>query len=289
MKLSIGAKCYLRRISLTVSMLVLLPILTGCSMSDLLNKNAEWPPKNWRQSEFGSFSPDVTASFDKKYYTVQTLENKEGSKTAYIRVTIYDSVTNAVVDSFLTERAFDFWGVCWDPKNYDLWIQSNDVGTYCMCFMDGHWVRDVDDSYVFYYKDGVSYQEVSHPRHLPDEIIDRFKMNNGSFEYNNVYNQDGKYYAGKGSYWDESSQRFIHGIEICEMTDGLSKRVFFYTLSYEIYRGVCWERDQNNLWVRLEDTVFCLRYDNGTWRREDSAKRPEYIALAYNWDGTIKK
>ncbi len=142
-------------------MLGVLLILTGCSMSDFLNKNATWPPKNWSQSDFGSFSPDVTTSFDNKYYAVQTMEKKEGGKEAYIRVTIYDSVTDAVVDSFLTERAFDFWGVCWEPENYDLWIQSNDVGTYCMCFADGYWVKNEDGSYVsFYYKDEVSYGDI---------------------------------------------------------------------------------------------------------------------------------
>ena len=54
------------------------------------------------------------------------------------------------------------------------------------------------------------------------------------------------------------------------------------------YCGVCWEREQNNLWVRLNENVFCLQYENGTWNRNDDAKRPEYIALAYDWDGTIK-
>ena len=158
--------------TLTTCVLCALFFLSGCS---ILEFSPVWPPRGWKQSEYGSFSPDVTNSFDGKYYAVQTLDKPEGSSVNFILVTIYDAGTDAIVDSFLTERAFDFWGVCWESDNYNLWIQSADIGTYCMIFEDGHWSRDVDASSSVYFKEGFKYQEATHPRHMPDEIIDRFR------------------------------------------------------------------------------------------------------------------
>lgn len=108
--------------------------LAGCAPT--------WPPRGWRQADYGSFSPDVTYSYDGEYRAVQTLERPEGWKVDAIRVTVYEEVSDKVVDSFLTQRAMDFWGICWEEDNYDIWIQSADVGTYCMSYEDGHWVHN---------------------------------------------------------------------------------------------------------------------------------------------------
>ena len=266
--------------------IALLIILVFCFVCAYADGEDTWPPKGWKQSDYGSFSPDVTKSYDGKYYAIQTLERPEGYNTGFILVTVYESETGVAVDSFLTQRAWDFWGICWEPDNYNIWIQSADVGTYCMCFENGQWSRDMYDGYSVRYRDGERYKEGTYPRSMPDGMIDRFRMRNGSFEYNNAYSTNGLYFAGYGSYRDEPTGAWTSGIEICEMADGRS--VFFWPLAEDGYRGVCWEREQNNLWVRLNDNVFCLQYENGTWNRNDNAKRPEYIALAYDWDGTIK-
>lgn len=258
-------------------------MLTGCNLPE----QGDWPPKGWKQSDYGSFSPDITTSYDGKYFAVQTLDKPEGYGQNYIRVTIYDSENKSIAESFLTERAFDFWGICWEPDSYNIWIQSSDVGTYCMCFEDGHWSRDVYGESSVVYKDGKRYVEATHPHNMPDGMIDRYRIRNGSFEYNNAYSADGLYFAGKSSFWDESIGAWISCIEICEMEDG--KSIYIYPLIDGEYSGVCWEREQNNLWVRLNDSVFCLQYKDGNWIRNDSMKRPDYIALAYNWDGTIKE
>lgn len=96
-----------------------------------------WPPKHADLAEYGSFSPYRTYSWDKKLYADQTLD---GTKAAdLIRVTVYDAETDAIVGSFPAQRAWDFWGICWAPDSYDIWIQSGDVGVYCMRYVDGTW------------------------------------------------------------------------------------------------------------------------------------------------------
>ena len=262
--------------------------LPGCST--LMEYGAVWPPEGWSPSEYGSFSPDVTSSYDGRYSAVQTLEKPEGKAVNYIRVTIFDAETDAVADTFLTERAMDFWGVCWEPDSYNLWIQSGDVGTYCMCCEEGHWFRETVWPPDAQDQNGVKYKEVTHLSCMPDGMIDRFRMRNGSFEYDNARSASGRYYAQKDTRWNPESESFEPGIGIYNMSDNQS--VFFYPLSEEddtACRGVCWERGQDHLWVRLDDEVFCLRYEDGTWRVDNSAKRPDYIALAYNFDGTIRE
>ena len=54
-------------------------------------------------------------------------------------ITVYRSETNAEVFSFAPARASDFWGVCWESKSYNIWIQSGDVGILCYQFDDETW------------------------------------------------------------------------------------------------------------------------------------------------------
>ncbi|MBR0463004.1 MAG: hypothetical protein IJJ23_01280 [Clostridia bacterium] len=252
-----------------VFLIVLTLMLAGCSISE------------------DSFSSGVTRSHDNKFYAVQTLTKPENAKVNYVQVTVYDSETDEAVDSFLTERATDFWGICWEADTYNIWVQSGDIGTYCMIWDNGVWRRDVYTSIRCYCTDGVWYQEADYPRHMPDGMIDRFRMRNGSFEYIYAYSRNTRYCAGRGSRPEEVSGSWIDGIDICEMSTG--RIVFFYPLDLNCdFRGVCWERENDNLWVRVGDDAFCLRYDDGSWIRDDNLTRPEYIALAYNWDGTIK-
>ena len=77
-----------------VFLIVMTLMLAGCSISE------------------DSFSSGVTRSHDNKFYAVQTLTKPENAKVNYVQVTVYDSETDEAVDSFLTERATDFWGIC---------------------------------------------------------------------------------------------------------------------------------------------------------------------------------
>ena len=241
-----------------------------------------WPPHDWSQADFGSFSPDTTYSFDGKYSAVQTIAPTDGSDAAYIQVTIYDSETNAILDSFPAERLLDFWGVCWEPDSYNLWIQSGDVGTYCMRYDNGVWSRDVDYTRTVYYENGVQHKRVTHPLHMPDGMIDRYRMRNGSFEYYDAISRDRRFYAGYGTLPDDTGE-WCAGVEISDAAS--DETLFFYPIESDAnYRGVCWARESDDLWVRLGDEVFCLAYKNGLWVRDDEACLPDDIALSYEWD-----
>ena len=101
-------------------------LLVSCGNS--YNKERQW----------GSFTAEKTYSYDEVFYAVQSVDKKE-------------DVTNIVVDVYLTEndekifsfspaRASDFWGICWENNNYNIWIQSADIGVLCYEFKDSEWI-----------------------------------------------------------------------------------------------------------------------------------------------------
>ena len=261
----------MKRIWLLMLIMIFVLVLSGCS---LLMREPTWPPVGWEQEEYGSFSPDVTYSYDRKYYAVQNLTKPEGYNVNVVLVTVYDFDTNMVVNSFLTERALDFWGICWESDSYNIWIQSSDVGTYCMIYQDGAWVRDEMNSL-----------------RMPDDMIDRFKMRHGDFEFVNIISDDQQYYARANALADKSTGKWIDGIEINRMmTD---ENVFFYPFNEEEqkgFNGFCWEPGTHNLWVRTgEDMILCLHESDDTWICDTTLSLPDSIVLSYNWDGSVKK
>ena len=264
-----------RRALCLACVLLLTLLLSGCMFIPLAlgpRSPETWPPAHWDPRDYGSFSPDRTTSYDGAYYALQTLEKLDvANNFSCIRVTVYDAETDAVVDSFLTERAWDFWGICWEPASYNIWIQSADVGTYCMRYDDGAWVRDDDYSYQ-----------------MPEEMIDRYRMRNGSFAFIYAVSSDGAYAAIKNSEFDSSSDQWIASVSICSTDDG--RPLFTYLLEQgAAYKGLCWDHD-GNVWIRLgDDELICLRRSDDGWVRDDTCVRPDYIALEYDWDGTIKR
>ncbi len=90
--------------------------------------------------EYGSFSPYAVESFDGKLVAKQNVEKLGDIR--YVRVYVYDKENGELVGDFWTERAWDFWGICWENDSYNIWIQSADVGIYCYRYQDGTWVRD---------------------------------------------------------------------------------------------------------------------------------------------------
>lgn len=86
----------------------------------------------------GSFTFDRTGSYDDKYYAVS--DKKEGNDN--ITVSIYESENNALVFTFETVRASDFWGICWESSSYNIWIQSGDIGVICYSYENNQWKRN---------------------------------------------------------------------------------------------------------------------------------------------------
>ena len=79
-------------------------------------------------------------SYDGKYVAKQKVERL--GDVRYIRVYVYEKETGELAGDFWVERAWDFWGICWENDSYNIWTQSADVGIYCYRYEDGEWRRD---------------------------------------------------------------------------------------------------------------------------------------------------
>ena len=105
--------------------------------------NSDYVPRNDELfREYGSFTPLNCCSFDGKYMALQSVEKRENDAVKMIYVYIFDTESSEAVDVLRTERAFDFWGICWDRDSYDIYVQSADVGVYAFRYGDGVWNRD---------------------------------------------------------------------------------------------------------------------------------------------------
>ena len=90
-------------------------------------------------TEYGSFTIVKTSSYDGKYYAYMTQHDQ------MIVVNIY-SEDDTEVFTFEPCRKSDFWGICWENDNYNLWVQSGDLGLICYTMSDEVW--SIDDSAV---------------------------------------------------------------------------------------------------------------------------------------------
>ena len=61
-----------------------------------------------------------------------------------IVLNIFDEKANTKIYSFEPVRRWDFWGVCFENDNYNIWIQSGDIGIICYEYRDGEWHRSPD-------------------------------------------------------------------------------------------------------------------------------------------------
>ena len=92
--------------------------------------------KEYKEKEYGSFTIERTYSFDKKYYAECAISS------ASVRIDIYEKATNRKLFAFTPCRKLDFWGICWEYDNYNLWIQSSDIGIICYSFNGEEWERN---------------------------------------------------------------------------------------------------------------------------------------------------
>ena len=92
--------------------------------------------KEHKEKDYGSFTIKRTYSFDKKYYAECAISS------ASVRIDIYERTTNRKLFAFTPCRKLDFWGICWEYDNYNLWIQSSDIGIICYSFNGKEWERN---------------------------------------------------------------------------------------------------------------------------------------------------
>ena len=99
-------------------------------------------------------------------------------------------------------------------------------------------------------------------------------INTGSFSLDSVSSFDGKYTA------NIETNGIMISIHISENgTDIFS----FDPVRKMDFGGICWERDTYNLWIQSGDVgVICYQYEEGVWRFNSDAVRPEYIESKYD-------
>lgn len=112
-------------------------ILFLCILFLLSRCTNETTSESW-----GSFTSNLTYSYDEKYYAVQEVDDTLGQGIRYIKVCIYETETNTLISYFYPARARDFWGICWENDTYNIWTQSADIGIYCYKYEDMQWERD---------------------------------------------------------------------------------------------------------------------------------------------------
>ena len=86
--------------------------------------------------------PGTIRSDDGKLYAEQSLRQEETGGVNLVDVTVYSADNGLPVGTFTAQRAMDFLGICFGPGSWDIWVQSGDVGVYCMRYDDGKWVED---------------------------------------------------------------------------------------------------------------------------------------------------
>ena len=88
---------------------------------------------------WGSFRPDPQYSGDGRYLAVQDVVTDESTGLQSVRVTIQDGESGERIFAFITDRARDFWGICWEPGTDRIWTQSADTGLRCYECTEQEW------------------------------------------------------------------------------------------------------------------------------------------------------
>ena len=145
-------------------------------------------------SEYGSFTYLNCCSFDGRFIALQSVEKRESDQSEYVYVYIADAESSEVRYVFRAERAFDFWGICWDRDSYDLWLQSADVGIYVMRYADGSWTRNFEAQ-------------------QPDWLVTRWNVNDMQRRCKNLI---GKPLDGLNEEYPDILSTFNHGCLKCE-------------------------------------------------------------------------
>lgn len=89
----------------------------------------------YQLKEYGSFSVEKTYSYDKEYSTMIIDSGDD------VMIMIYDR-DHYGYSSFTPCRKSDFWGICWEKDNYNIWIQSGDIGVVCYSKNGDKWEKN---------------------------------------------------------------------------------------------------------------------------------------------------
>lgn len=98
----------------------------------------------------------------------------------------------------------------------------------------------------------------------------------GSFTTARTESYDGKYYA--------LQTKIESNVKVTVYSSASDTEVFsFVPARARDFYGVCWESDSYSIWVQSGDIgVFCYRFDNEKWVKNESAERPADIVSKYD-------
>ena len=88
--------------------------------------------------------PGTITSDDGKLYAEQSLVRDESIDVNIVYITVYSAENDLPVYDFYTTGSMDYQGVCFEPGTWNIWVQSGDLGVYCMKYGDGRWVKDTE-------------------------------------------------------------------------------------------------------------------------------------------------
>ncbi len=146
--------------------------------------------------DFGSFTYLPTDSYDGRYRAELNIERREGDLATTVYVYITDTQSAETAEVIRTERAYDFWGICWDKSSYDIYVQSTDIGTYTLRCTGGTWQKDLEAKIPDYI---VSRVDIIRMRQriedmigkTPDELDQEYSDHLKSFQLGYIRCEDG--------------------------------------------------------------------------------------------------
>lgn len=116
----------------------------------------------------------------------------------------------------------------------------------------------------------------------------------GSFTPDDVESFDGKFVAKQVverrsfSYDGTQSIRYVR-VDVFDNESGELVNSFYVARAWDFW-GICWEKDSYNIWTQSADVgIYCYRYEDGTWSRDEKMERPEYIVSRWEAKAAAKE
>lgn len=102
----------------------------------------------------------------------------------------------------------------------------------------------------------------------------------GSFTAEKTYSYDEKYYALQEVEYIGDVRYIMVCIYETETDELVS---YFYPARAWDFWGICWENDTYNIWTQSADIgIYCYKFEDMQWKRDESAQRPDYIISKYD-------
>lgn len=225
-----------------------LAILCVCELYLFINPRNQW----------GSFSlEEKQYSYDGKYYSIQSVEYDDKENCHMVFVSIYKSTDDELICELEPCRSWDYYGMVWENDRYAFWIQSSDIGVFCIELVNGEWVEN---------------WKCKLPDYIETKYDDYEQLEYFSTDYNSKqYSFDWTYYL---------TQEWEHGkINVCIYTSADDELVYeLEPFCSTGYHGTVWEYDRDAVWIKSDEIgTLCIELVDGEWVENRDRQLPEYI------------